>query len=121
MKPLEGKLCKRQDQGHYWWELRSCAYYDAFEKPKIVHTDITWRPQFTFVEEPTYLPNTAYIWPTNDLRLLAVVNSPLLWAYLGRSATHGKDEALRIVYSFTEILCPSHRERTRRGMRLKTQ
>jgi len=52
MKPLEAKLRKRQDQGHYWWELRSCTYYDAFEKSKIIHTDITWRPQFAFVEKP---------------------------------------------------------------------
>jgi hypothetical protein len=104
MKPLEAKLRKRQDQGHYWWELRSCAYYDAFEKSKIVHTDITWRPQFAFVKDPTYLLNTAYMWPTDDLWLLADVNSPLLWAYLWRNATHGKDEALRLIYSFTETL-----------------
>ena len=104
MKLLEPSLRKRQDQGRYWWELRACAYYNAFEKPKIVHTDITWRPQFAHVEEPTYLLNTAYMWPTDDLWLVAVVNSPLLWAYMWRNATHGKDEALRIGYSFTEKL-----------------
>jgi hypothetical protein len=104
MKRLEHKLRKRQDKGRYWWELRSCAYYDAFEQPKIVHTDITWRPQFAVVHEPTYLLNTAYLWPTADVWLLAVVNSPLIWAYMWRNATHGKDEALRLIYSFTETL-----------------
>jgi hypothetical protein len=104
LKPLEEKLHKRQDHGHYWWELRSCAYYDAFDLPKIIHTDITWRSQFAFVEDPTYLLNTAYMWPTHDLWLLAVVNSSLLWAYMWRNATHGKDEALRLIYSFTETL-----------------
>ncbi len=104
MKPLEEKLRKRQDQGRNWWELRSCAYYEIFEQPKIIHTDITWRPQFAFTEESTYLVNTAYMWPTKDLWVLAVVNSPLLWAYMWRNATHGKDEALRLIYSFTEKL-----------------
>jgi len=104
MKPLEERLRKRQDKGQHWWELRSCAYYDAFEQPKIIHTDITWRPQFAFIDTPTYLLNTAYMWPTDDPWLLAAVNSPLLWAYMWRNATHGKDEALRLIYSFTETL-----------------
>lgn len=104
MKSLEPKLLKRQDKGRYWWELRSCAYYDVFERPKIIHTDITWRPQFAVVHEPTYLLNTAYLWPTNDPWLLAVVNSSLLWSHMWRNATYGKDEALRLIYSFTETL-----------------
>ncbi len=104
MKPLEEKLRKRQDQGRFWWELRSCAYYEIFEQPKIIHTDITWRAQFAFTEGPVYLVNTAYVWPTNDLYLLAVVNSPLLWAFMWRNAMHGKDDALRMIYSFTETL-----------------
>jgi hypothetical protein len=32
MKPLEEKLRKRSDKGRYWWELRTCAYYDTFSK-----------------------------------------------------------------------------------------
>ena len=104
LKSFEGKLRKRSDQGEYWWELRPCAYYESFERPKIIHTDITWRPQFAYVSEPVYLLNTAYLWSTSDLYLLAVINSPLLWSFMWRNATHGKDEALRIVYSFTETL-----------------
>lgn len=104
MKPFEERLRKRQDQGRFWWELRSCAYYEIFEQPKIIHTDITWRAQFAFTDAPVYLVNTAYVWPTNDLYLLAVVNSPLLWAFMWRNAMHGKDEALRMIYSFTETL-----------------
>jgi len=30
MKGHEDALRKRQDQGRYWWELRSCAYWDTF-------------------------------------------------------------------------------------------
>jgi len=104
LKSFEQRLRKREDQGRYWWELRSCAYYSSFENPKIIHTDITWRPQFAFIEQPLYLLNTAYMWVTADLYALAVVNSPLLWAYMWRNATHGKDEALRLIYSFVETI-----------------
>src|SRR5206468_2807922 len=50
------------------------------------------------------LLNTAYLWPIVDLYVLAVVNSPLLWTYMWRHAMHGKDEALRLIYSFVETL-----------------
>jgi len=36
LKQWEPELRKRQDQGEHWWELRACAYYNVFEKPKIV-------------------------------------------------------------------------------------
>lgn len=104
LKPLEDRLRARQDKGRFWWELRSCAYYDIFTQPKIVHTDITWQPQFAFVQKPMCLLNTAYVWPSSDPYLLAVVNSPVLWSYMWRNAVHGKDEALRLIYSFTETL-----------------
>jgi hypothetical protein len=103
-KPHEQALRKRQDQGRFWWELRSCTYYALFEHSKIIHTDITWRPQFALSDEPVILLNTAYMWPTNDLYLLAIVNSPLIWAYMWRNATHGKDEALRLIYTFVETI-----------------
>jgi hypothetical protein len=41
----EEKLRKRDDQGQFWWELRSCAYYEEFEKPKIVYPDIGASPR----------------------------------------------------------------------------
>jgi very-short-patch-repair endonuclease len=103
-KPLEAKLRMRQDKGRYWWELRACAYYGVFEKPKIVHTDITWRPQFAYITEQMYLLNTAYVWPITDLFILVALNSPLLWSYMWRNAMHGKDEALRLIYSFVETI-----------------
>ena len=33
---FERALRPRHDQGRYWWELRACAYYAEFEKPKMV-------------------------------------------------------------------------------------
>ena len=47
MKPLEEPLRKRQDKGRFWWELRSCAYWDAFEKPKIFYQEIQFHPSYS--------------------------------------------------------------------------
>ncbi len=104
MKTRQAALTARQDQGRYWWELRSCDYYGAFDTPKIVHADITWRPQFAYSDAPVYLLNTCYVWPGADHFVLAVLNSPLLWAFMWRHAQHGKDEALRLIYSFISTL-----------------
>jgi hypothetical protein len=92
--------------GRYaWYEIQdSVDYWQRFEEPKIVHTDIAWRPQFAYSDAPLYFVNTCYFWPTTDLFALAAMNSPLLWAYMWRHAQHGKDEALRLFNSFTTTL-----------------
>jgi hypothetical protein len=100
-----GRWSGRKPGQYEWYEIQDAIdYFELFEKPKIIHADIAWRSQFAFIDTPTYLVNTAYMWSTDDLWLLAVVNSPLLWSYMWRNATHGKDEALRLIYSFTETL-----------------
>ena len=104
MQAHEKRLRGRADQGVFWWELRSCDYYDVFDGSNIVHTDIMWRPEFAFAEGSYWLVNTAYAWPTEDPYLLGVVNSPLLWSYMWRHAQHGKDEALRVIRSFVTTI-----------------
>jgi hypothetical protein len=95
-------LRKRRDQGRYWWELRSCAYWDAFLHPKILYQDITWRSQFCLDEVGTMCNNTGYFLPRADSWVLAVLNSPVAWWFSWRSAVHGKDEALRFFTAFVE-------------------
>ena len=40
LMPFEIAAKKRYDQGEYWWELRNCAYYDLFLKPKIIFPNL---------------------------------------------------------------------------------
>ncbi len=75
----EEKLKKRDDKGKFWWELRSCAYYKEFERPKIIYPDIAKRPEFTWDETKAFLGNTAYILPTGEKWLLGLLNSQLMW------------------------------------------
>ncbi len=53
LKPLEEALRKRQDKGRYWWELRPCAYWDAFEKPKIFYQEIQFHPAYSLDSGPS--------------------------------------------------------------------
>ena len=89
------QLQERQDQGRYWWELRSCAYWDAFDRPKIMYPEISWRLEWCLDSAGTLCNNTAFFLPSSDPWILAVANSPAIWWFAWRRATHGKDEALR--------------------------
>jgi len=50
------------------------AYYQAFDKPKIIYPDIA-----KFDKEGFYLGNTGYAIGTDDLYLLGLLNSNLFW------------------------------------------
>ncbi|HDH05146.1 MAG TPA: hypothetical protein ENH01_05450 [Nitrospirae bacterium] len=73
----EDKLRKRDDKGRFWWELRSCKYYEAFEQSKIVYPNITKTNIFAFDSTGNLTNQKCFIIPTNDLYLLAVLNSKI--------------------------------------------
>jgi hypothetical protein len=100
-----GEWPGRKPGRYAWFEIQdSIDYWRAFEEPKIVHTDLAWKAEFAFTAKPLYPLNTVYVWPTEDLYLLGVLNSPLLWSYLWRHAQHGKDEVLRLFSEFTTTI-----------------
>ncbi|MFH1731322.1 MAG: N-6 DNA methylase, partial [Planctomycetota bacterium] len=79
LKGFEKNCRERQDQGEFWWELRSCDYYDVLDGPKIVYPDIAKWPRFFLDTERTYIGNTAYALATADKCLLGVLNSRMAW------------------------------------------
>jgi hypothetical protein len=93
-KPMEKALRKREDQGAFWWELRSCDYYDKFEQPKIVYQVIQYHSRFALDMEGHYLNDKGFFVPSGDLCLLAALNSSLAWWFFWRYLPHMKDEAL---------------------------
>jgi hypothetical protein len=102
LNQFRAALTKRQDQGEHWWELRACAYWDQFDVPKIVYPDLTWRPSFCLDPIGTLIGDTTFFVPVDDLWVLAVLNSPAMWAWLWRNTLHGKDEVLRLKTIYTE-------------------
>ncbi len=75
--PYREKAEKRCDKGEFWWELRSCDYYEEFEKPKIIYPNICRRPEFTFDESGLYTNQKCFIIPVDDKYLLGILNSKL--------------------------------------------
>jgi hypothetical protein len=104
MKPLEPALRKRQDKGRNWWELRSCAYWDDFEKPKIVYQEIQFHPRYALDTASRYGNNKTFFIASGDPFLLAVLDSPLMWWFNWRYLPHMKDEALSPVAFLMESL-----------------
>ncbi|WP_437372116.1 Eco57I restriction-modification methylase domain-containing protein [Maribacter litoralis] len=80
--PFIDRAKKRYDQGDYWWELRNCAYYDLFEKPKIIFPNLQNTNKFCLDTEGTYVNAPAVFIPSNSRTLLCVLNSKVVWEYL---------------------------------------
>lgn len=63
---MRQRLIDRDDQGRYYWELRSCKYWDEFFLPKIISTKISSEPTFAIDTERFVLANTSYFLQSND-------------------------------------------------------
>ncbi len=79
LQQFQEQLVRRQDQGEHWWELRSCTYYDDFEKPKIVYPIIAKEPRFTLDPNNYFVNDKCFIIPRQDFYFLALLNSRLLF------------------------------------------
>ncbi|HEX3151643.1 MAG TPA: N-6 DNA methylase [Gemmataceae bacterium] len=88
------ELTKRQDSGEYWWELRACAYWDQFNRPKVMYQEIQFHPSYLFDSDGRLANNKVFFLPSGDLYLLGVLNSPAMWWHNWRYLPHMKDEAL---------------------------
>jgi hypothetical protein len=80
--PMRTGLIDRSDQGAYFWELRSCGYWDEFKKPKVLYPDIYEHQSFTFSTAEYFSGNTTYFIPTNENWLTGLLNSSAVeWFY----------------------------------------
>jgi hypothetical protein len=104
LKQYQKQLEKRWDKGNHWWELRACDYYDELEKPKIVFPDITKDSRFSLDEEGLSVINTIYFLPINDLFLLGILNSALIWFYLINTCSVYRGDYLRLFKQFIDLL-----------------
>ena len=71
------RLIARDDQGMFYWELRSCVYYAEFEKPKVIYPQTAKSLYGCYDKVGTFGLNNVYFIPTRDLSLLAILNSRL--------------------------------------------
>ncbi len=81
------RLVKRCDQGKYFWELRSCAYWDEFETPKIILGRFMNVATFAF-DKNNFLHNDAlYTVSRINEYVAAILNSSIGWWFLSHICT----------------------------------
>ncbi len=78
-------LYKRDDQGEYWWELRSCKYMDDFYQQNIAWQRITKKNIFCLTEKNmVILDSMAFIshLGNNKYYLLGILNSNVIYYWI---------------------------------------
>ena len=80
--PYKEKAIKRYDKGEFWWELRNCAYYHLFEKPKIVFPNLQNSNKFSLDSSGVFINAPAVFLPIASKTLLCILNSKLVWTFL---------------------------------------
>ena len=77
LRSYQERLIASTNKGKFYWELRSCAYYAEFEKPKIIYRNMAKFLYACYDTKGTFGLDTTYFIPTSDLFLLAILNSQL--------------------------------------------
>jgi hypothetical protein len=96
-------LRHREDQGRFWWELRSSKYYGVFDSGFVAYQDIAFNSAFE--QRIDVFPEmTAFCLPSVCPALLSILNSSMMWYYMSRAMLHGKDEALRLKTDKMQII-----------------
>ncbi len=117
LKRYQSELKKRLDQGHHWWELRACAYYEEFKKEKIVFPDIAPKSRFALDTDGCYLGNTGYIIPIADKYLLGILNSTLVNEFYTDISAQVRGGYLRFIYQYVaQIPIPKATDRQKKDV-----
>ena len=70
---------------YQWYEIQDdTAYFEFFDRPKIIYPDIAKSPRFFLDEKRHYPANTVYCIGSGDRRLLGFLNSRLFWFLISR-------------------------------------
>jgi hypothetical protein len=99
--PLDEAWEGRKPGPYRWFEIQdSIAYFQEFEKPKIVFPDIAPRARFALDLDAHYLGNTGYIIPVQDLYLLGVLNSEAVNEFYTNLSSQVRGDYLRFIYQY---------------------
>jgi adenine-specific DNA-methyltransferase len=91
-------MINRSDKGQYFWELRSCAYWKEFDKPKIILGRFMDKPTYAFDDEGYFHNDALYLVSGVNPSLIGILNSTVNWWFLTNTSTdlqNGYLQALR--------------------------
>ena len=107
----KNKNSKKEDKGrkpgpYKWYEIQdNIAYHALFEKEKIIYSEISRKPQFTYDLNEYYLSNTAYLINSEKINLkylLGLLNSNVIfWIFKHISYNLG-ESSYRFIKQFVE-------------------
>ena len=81
---MPGSQGGRKPGSYKWYEIQdTVAYYEDFDHPKIIYQEIATNQLFAFAKEPLLLNNKCFFIPVDDFYLLALLNSTVVWFFLG--------------------------------------
>ncbi len=86
LSKYEKELKGRMDRIRFWWELRSCAYWNQFSLARLVWPDITNRPRFAIDTSGGLIGDTSFMIPKDDAYFLGVLGSWATWFYISKTA-----------------------------------
>ncbi|NUO20419.1 Eco57I restriction-modification methylase domain-containing protein [bacterium] len=91
LKKYQEQLTIRRDQGDHWTNLRNCAFFKDFDKPKIVWIVLSDKPKFAYDIEGFFTNDSTFFMVGNNLKyMLAVLNSSLTeWYFSALAPTSG--------------------------------
>jgi type I restriction-modification system DNA methylase subunit len=81
------QLIDRTDQGRFFWELRSCAYWTDFKKPKIILARFMNQPTYAWDDQGMYMSNGSSMIAGADQYAVGVLNSVVAWWFLKATST----------------------------------
>ncbi|MBW4599859.1 MAG: hypothetical protein KME29_09640 [Calothrix sp. FI2-JRJ7] len=94
----------RKSKRYQWYEIpNELSYYQAFELPKIIYPNTAKKSCFAFDTHNYYPGNTVSFIAKNDLFLVAILNSSIVWDYFKNTSSFLK-EALRFSSNVVEKL-----------------
>ena len=95
------EISGRKPGSYKWFEIQdNVAYYEAFNKAKILFPDIAPKCRFAFDENGYYLSNTGYIIPIDDLFLLSILNSNIVEEYYIQRSAQVRGGYLRFISQY---------------------
>ena len=105
--PFRQKAKARTDKGDYWWELRTCDYYDKFEHHKIIYQTFQVKPCFIYDEANSFFNNSIWFLSVSGKSLLALLCSKLGWWLISEHCPRIQNGFQLIWDNFSQIPIPT--------------
>ncbi len=114
--PFREQLDIRKNKGDHWSNLRNCAYFLEFEKPKIIWGELSDSPKFAYDEAGMYAEATLFAMTGENLKyLISILNSrAALWYFNLITTTSGMGTSRWKKYKIEQLPIPQLIEEKRK-------